>query len=57
MPEDRTRLYALYHDLEANGFFVTRSHAAPTLIALTALMALALCAALAVHLLGKEARS
>lgn len=41
----------------ANGYLVTRSHAAPTLIALTALMALALAAALAVHLLGKEARS
>jgi hypothetical protein len=41
----------------AYGFLVTRSHAAPTLIALTALIALALAAALAVHLLGKEARS
>jgi hypothetical protein len=41
----------------ANGFLVTRSHAAPTLIALTALIALALFAALAVHLLSKEARS
>lgn len=41
----------------ASGFLVTRSHAAPTLIALTALIALALAAALAVHLLGKEARS
>jgi len=41
----------------ANGFLVTRSHAAPTLIALTALIALALAAALGVHLLGKEARS
>ena len=39
------------------GFLVTRSHGAPALIALTALIALALCAALAVHLLAKEARS
>ena len=41
----------------ANGYLVTRSQAAPTLIALTALIALALSAALGVHLLGKEARS
>lgn len=41
----------------ASGYLVTRSNAAPMLIALTALIALALSAALGVHLLGKEARS
>ena len=41
----------------ANGFLVTRSNATPALIALTALIALAVGAALGVHLLSKEARS
>lgn len=41
----------------ASGYLVTRSNAAPMLIALSALIALALSATLAVHLLGKEARS
>jgi hypothetical protein len=41
----------------ASGFLVTRSNATPMLIALTALIAVAMGAALGVHLLSKEARS